>query len=171
MDKLLITLSGTTSVGKSTTLNLLWQEIKNNYKCSEIRYYSFSNINNELKNINELPKDKIIVLKNVGGKKLTIGINTAGDSGEIVEESLKLFGQNIHNINCDIVICPTKAGYREDSGSLGVINRFYNNGNEKIRLIPLFKILNDFSKNNKELQNKTNNEMCNIIMNILAKEL
>lgn len=175
MKNVLITLSGSTSVGKTTTLRGLEDKIKEIFGYTEVRYYSYSNLD-----LDELSsekarnqKDKIIVIKGVSNKQLTIGINTAGDTGYIVEQSIKLFGENKHNINCDIVICPTKAGCRTDEGSIAVINKFFTEHKEKVKLIPLFKILVDpvKAKEYNQLQRDNDETMSNIIIEQLDKEM
>lgn len=171
MGKLLVTLSGGTSNGKSTTLNKLANEICKTYEYTEILYRSYSNLDKEL-NKDKSPKDKIIIIKDVGDNKLTIGINTAGDTGYIANNSISLFDKNRGDICCDIVICATKATHRGTKGSISTINKFYRENKNEIKLIPLFKMLFNFTNfDDKRLEDENDDEMVKIIMNQLAKEI
>ena len=172
MSKVLITLSGGAANGKTTTLNYLVDEICKTYKHGEIIYRSYSKPENPS---SKDKKDKIIIIKDVGDKKLTIGINTAGDAGYIAENSTKLFGfeNEIDVIFCDIVICATKAAHKiGKDGSIKAISTFYKKHIDDIKLIPLFKMLFNLTDTKDEkLEFDNDKEMLKIIMEHLAREL
>ena len=131
--KFLITLSGASKSGKTTTLSKLIDKIKTQYKLSD-------------KDIDYRKKtrEKIVVFKNVGNKKLTVGVNTAGDDKTWVTKSFELLDE------CDIVICPTKATIKTKDGSITLIRNKILNSDGSIYLIPLFKMLqngDDWDKN------------------------
>lgn len=109
---------------------------------------------------NPKSKDKIVILKEVGDKKIKIGINIAGDNSYWVKKSIELLEKE----NCDIVVCPTKASIKTNDGSISTIQKFYKRNKERITLVPLFKIM---QKGNED-ELKSNDD---IIMNQLLNYL
>lgn len=144
--KQLITLSGATSVGKTSTLNKLVEAVKDKYNVIDVDYSS------------EKTKDKIVLLKNIGEKHITIGINTAGDNEECAKKSLELIEK------CDIVVCATKASIRTEGGSISIIQDYYKKHISDICLIPLFKLLQQGGENEYD---KNDDLMVKILLNQL----
>ncbi len=124
MKKTLITLSGSSQTGKTTTLNELANKIiiKYNINKKDVEYS------------NKEANDKTIIISNVGKRGLVIGIHTAGDNGELAKKSLELLKK------CDIVICPTRSFMRGKTGSMAVVQKYLKEHKDEILYIPLFKM-------------------------------
>lgn len=146
MKKVLMTLSGSRGVGKTSTLNLVISSIEKEYgviaKC-----------------LKRDSHDKIAKIYNVGNNKRNIAINTAGDNSDCANKSVELLDE------FDIVICATRSMVHGDSGSITTIKKYYKENKDKIILIPLFKLIQ--KDDDKKLRNENDTIIANIIMNQL----
>lgn len=142
-EKGLIVLSGITDSGKTTTLNLLIKYLKEQYPNSSIEELRQKRITD----FNNLKDNHRVIFDNIGKKKLKIGIHTAGDDGKHVRSSIELFA------TCDIVVCPTKVSKQTGKdGSLQAMQKAIYEELENVKVIPIFKILNNFDRNDEDNQ-------------------
>lgn len=157
MKKILITLSGSGSVGKTRTLKLVKDKIVEDYNVSE------SNI----EHLYPKGKDIRVILKSVGDLKKKIGINTAGDDNYYAKKSIELF----EKYDCDIVICATRASIKTNEGSISTIQKYCLNNQDSITLIPLFKMYQSGSSEEENNDNENDKKMVEIIMDQLTRFL
>jgi hypothetical protein len=91
--KKILALYGTANIGKTETIKLVFEKLKNEYK--DFEYHSdFEPI--------MLEKRDICVIIIIKGK--IIGIESQGDPNSRIFESLPLFKR----MNCDIIVCATR---------------------------------------------------------------
>ncbi len=102
MKKLVIAVSGVSDVGKTTSIRLLYEQLKNNHSHSMI----FENYRKDA--------DFIVVLE-INGKK--VGIDSRGDKKHLLMESLYTL---IVEYDCQIIVC---ACHMEKSLTRQLVNR------------------------------------------------
>lgn len=130
--KKVIALRGIAKVGKSTTINKVYALLRNKYPTAKIEHEKSTRV-------------EITAVLTIDGVKL--GIESHGDPGSVLEESLRLFAR----LGCQLIICATRTrGQTVDAVG---------------RLAPSFEVL-WFNQENSSDQEFNNNKMA---MQIVAE--
>ena len=134
MEKKIIALRGKANVGKTSTLKKAYEILKNNYTIENV----FKRIDAEIK--------VIVIIKGV-----KIGIESQGDPGYRLKESLKEFAEK----ECVIIICAT----RTRGQTVKAVEE------QK----PIYKVIWKEQKENKLAQAATNDAMAKKIIQEIEK--
>jgi len=126
----IIALSGKTNVGKSRTIKIVYELLKQNYPTLKVLIEPAET------------KVEIRVVIIINGKR--VGIESRGDTREIVEKALDIFTDT----KCNIIICAT----RTRGGSWNAVQEFANSNHfelKRIQKIPVETEVLQISSNKK----------------------